>query len=680
MMVKKLNDPGQLAHEKRTRIFFLLVIILFTLLLYGNTTNNLYSLDDYIIQAMDTQVEEHGFGLVKEIFSTTYTTVTTGDGVEKSLGYRPVVRLVYALEYAIFGVMPGVAHMINILLYLTLVLVLYRVLQRVFRGYSIWFPFVITLLFIAHPVHTEVVASLKNRDELLSMLFSLLTLQMLLKYHDKSKIIYLVAGLLLYVIAFLSKPTALAFWFVFPLTLYFFTNMKWKKIGVIFGLLTLMIVIGGMMPFWFLDRIRDVSMVDNPLYFEDNIWYILGTGMYSLGYYVKLLVIPHPLLYYYGYDMIPLVNLGNLWVILSILLYAGILGVAIWKAREKHVISYALFFFLVTIAMFANIYRPVPGIIGERFLLIPSVAFSIVLAWLIFKLFKAVPESAVNKGSRIMFVMIFTGLILIPYSYKTVKRNAAWYTDLSLYNADMPYLENSVKAHDLMGNTTMRKIERELAQPVNVAKFIMPEISKALKHFKRAVEIWPEHASSWKNMGMIYNHPRIAEHLVAKGDTADFMRFKRGAISSFKKALEIEPGDGKALFNLGFTYENVGEIDSAIYYYERCIASNRQIINPRSRLANLMFMMGDLDKAVELNEEIMWISPDEALPYINFGNYYMMSGDTLHAVIAFEDAAKRNAQPEVFAFLSEYFSNIGETQKAQFYKNKHTQAMQAPKQ
>lgn len=677
MMVKKLKDPGQRTHEKRTRIFFLLVIILFTLLLYGNTTNNLYSLDDYIIQAMDSQVQEQGFGSITEIFTSTYTTVTTGDGVEKSFGYRPVIRLVYALEYAVFGVKPGVAHMINILLYLAVVLVLYRVLIRIFRDYSIWFPFVITLLFIAHPVHTEVVASLKNRDELLSMLFSLMTLQMLLKYHDKSKIIYLVAGLLLYVIAFLSKPTALAFWFVFPLTLYFFTNMKWKKIGIIFGLITLMIMFAGLMPFWFLDRVRDVSMVDNPLYFEDNIWYILGTGMYSLGYYVKLLVIPHPLLYYYGYDMVPLVNLGNLWVILSILLYAGILGVAIWKVRGKHVISYALFFFLVTIAMFANIYRPVPGIIGERFLLVPSVAFSIVLAWLIFKLFKAVPESAVNKAGRIMFVMIFTGLILTLYSYKTVIRNTAWYTDLSLYNADMPHLENSVKAHDLMGTTTMRKIERELAQPVNVAKFIMPEINKSLKHFKRAVEIYPEHASSWRNMGMIYNHPRIAEHLVAKGDTAEFMRFKRGAISSFKKALEIEPKDGKALFNLGFTYENVGEIDSAIFYYERCIASNPRIINPRSRLANLMFMMGDLDKAVELNEEIMLISSDEALPYINFGNYYMMSGDTLHAVIAFEDAAKRNAQPEVFAFLSEYFSNIGDAQKARFYKNKYTQAMQA---
>jgi len=419
-------------------------------------------------------------------------------------------------------------------------------------------------------VHTEVVASLKNRDELLSMLFSLLTLQMLLKYHDKSKLVYLVLGLFLYILAFLSKSTALAFWLVFPLTLYFFTNMNWKKIGMISGLITLMIVLGWLVPFWFLDGGRDVSMVENPLYFEDNIWNILGTGIYGLGYYFRLLLVPHPLLYYYGYDMIPVVNLGNIWVILTILFYAGILGIAIWKAREKHVISYAIFFYLFTIAMFSNIGKPVPGIIGDRFLLIPSIGFVMVLAWLIFKLFKAIPEPTYNAGKRIFFVMVFTALILIPYSYKTVTRNTDWFSDLSLYEADMEYLDNSVKAHDLMGTTIKKKIELELSKQVNVAKFLMPSINRALGHFRRAVEIWPGHTSSWVNMGMIYNNPRIAEHLMAKGDTAQYISFKKNAISSFSRAIELDPGDGKALFNLGLTYEGCGRCIQQQCIFYRC--------------------------------------------------------------------------------------------------------------
>jgi len=686
-MVKQLKDPGEIANEKGIRFFFLVVIILYTLLLYGNTLNNRYSLDDYIIQGQSGQLVKEGIQSIGDIFSTTYTNKSSAEGLEKSYGYRPLVRVVFALEYSILnisGIDPfqnpiaaaKAGHLVNILLYLTLVLILYRLLRRFFKDYSIWFPFVIILLFIAHPVHTEVVASLKNRDELLSMIFSLLTLQMLFKYHDKNKNLHLIIALFLYVLAFLSKPTAMAFWLVYPLCLYFFTDMKLKKITIITGLIALMGILGGIVPFWFLERIRDFSMVENPLYFEDNLWYILGTGMYSLGYYFKILLIPHPLLYYYGYNMIPLVNLGNIWVILSILAYAGILAIAIWKFRQKHVISFAILFYLLTIAMFSNIVKPAPGIIAERFLLAPSLGFVIVLAWLIFILFKAKPESVINKGNRIFFVMVLTVLILIPYSLKTYKRNQSWYSDRSLYNADMRFLDNSVKAHDLMGTSIMNRVERELSKPVNVAKFLMPEINKSLGHFQRAIEIWPGHTSSWKNMGMIYNNPRIGEHLMAKGDTAEFIAFKHKAVRSFRRALEIEPEDGKALFNLGFTYESIGKVDSAMYYYEQCIQYNPTIINPRSRLADLNFMLGNTQKAIDLNKEITRIDPAEAVPYLSFGNYYMIMGDTLKAVESYEEAARRNARPEVYAFLAQYYIDQGDMEKAQMYREQYNNAIQ----
>jgi len=673
-MVKELKDPARRVSDRNTRIFFVVFIIAFTFILYGNTVRNGYSLDDYIIQGVDTELSGNFLKSLSEIFTTTYTTVNTGDGIEKSFGYRPVVRLVFAVEYAIFGARPGIGHFINILFYLAVVLLLYRILQRIFRGYNIWFPFVITLLFMAHPVHTEVVASLKNRDELISMLLSLLTLLLLLKYSDRGRTRHLLLGLFLYVLAFLSKPTALAFWLVFPLTLYFFTGMKIRRILLITGLITLMIVIGGMMPFWFLDRVRDVSMVDNPLYFEDNFWNILGTGMYSLLYYLRLLAVPHPLLYYYGYDMIPVVNLANPWVVLSILLHLALLGIAILKFREKHVISYAILFYLLTIAMYSNIVQPVPGIIGERFLLVPSIAFAMALAWVLFMIFKAVPTSTSIRASRIFFVTVFTVLILIPYTWKTIDRNRDWASEISLFRADEKHLDRSVKAHDLMGTIIMRNVERELAKQVNVAKFLMPQIRQSIGHFESAVEIWPGHASSWKNLGMIYNNPRIAEHFLASGDTLEYLHFKKKAVSSFKQALVLEPGDGKALFNLGFTYENTGRMDSAMFYYEKCIRHNPGIINPRSRLADLKFMMGDVQEAIRLNREIIRIDPMEALPYVSFGNYYMIMGDTLKAIESYEEAAKRNTRPEVFAFLAEYYSGEGNEEKARYYRNLYNQA------
>ncbi len=685
-MGNKLKNSGAVANDKRTRTAFLVIIILFSLLLYGNTLSNRYSADDYIIIKQSGQVLENGIQSVGDFFSMAYFSEGSAESLEKEAGYRPLVRIFYALEYSIlsvFGTDPlqdpiaaaKAAHFINILLFLTLVLILYRFLRRIFIDYSPWFPFVIILLFIAHPVHTEVVASLKYQDELLSMIFSILALQTLLKYHDKNKIVYLIMGLLLYVLAFLSSSTALAFWLVFPLCFYFFTDMKQKKIAIITSLIALIGIIGGIIPFWLLDRIGDFSMIENPLYFENNIWYILGTGMYSLGYYLKILLIPHPLLFYYGYDMVPLVKLGNIWVILSILGYTGMLAIAIWKFREKHVISFAILFYLVTIAMFSNILRPVPGIIAENYLLAPSLGFAIALAWLIFKLFKARPESIENKGSRIFFTALLTLLILIPYSYKTYNRNQNWNSDNSIHSTDMKYLDNSVKAHEIMGTAMKKRIEIELSKKVNVAKFLMPDINRALGHFQRAVEIWPGHTASWINMGLIYSNPRISEHLAAKKDTAEFMAFKQNAFLSFNKALEIEPDNGEALFNVGMFYEGMGVVDSAIFYYEECIRFNPEIINPRSRLANIFFMNGNMKRAIELQNEIIQIDPMEALPYVSFGNYFMMKGDTLKAVENYEEAAIRNARPEVYAFLSQYYMDQGDMSKAEKYREQYNKAI-----
>ena len=679
-MAKAASDKEKILRKdnsRMTRTIFLLVIVAFTFLLYGNTMKNGYSLDDYIIQGHNQQLVKEGIASIGDIFTTNYTSRSSADGLEKSYGYRPMVRVLYALEYTLFGVNPRIAHFINILLYLALVLVLYRFLQRILRNYSIWFPFVITLLFIAHPVHTEVVASLKNRDEILSMLFSLTALLMIVRYADNNKIFFMIAGLLSYVLAFLSKPTALAFWLVFPLTLYFFTSISWKKIGIVLGLLFIMIFLGGMLPFLFIERVRDFSMVENPLYFESNFWNILGTGMYSLGYYLRLLVVPHPLLYYYGYNMIPVVNLANIWVILAIVFHLGILIYAILKFREKYFLSYAIFFYLITIAMFSNIVRPAPGIIAERFLLAPSLAFVMVVAYGIFRLFKASPESKANTSARIFFVAVLTAIILVPYSYKTINRNKRWFSDTTLYRADMKYLDNSVKAHDLMGTSLMRMIERELAKPVNVAKFLMPDIERAIGHFKRAVEIWPGHVSSWINLGMIYNNPRIAEHLMASGDTVKGLTFKRNAANSFKESIALDPGNGKALFNLGLTYEYVGDIDSAAYFYTQCIEHNPDIINPRSRLADIRFRQGYEQEAIRLNKEIMKLDPNEALPYLSFGNYFMFKGDTLNGIRNYEEAAKRNTRPEVFAFLSEYYQKHNDAEKAAFYRKKYLDATNA---
>ena len=49
------------------------------------------------------------------------------------------------------------------------------------------FPFIASLLFLAHPLHTEAVANIKGRDEIMTLLGSLGALWFTLKYLDTKK-------------------------------------------------------------------------------------------------------------------------------------------------------------------------------------------------------------------------------------------------------------------------------------------------------------------------------------------------------------------------------------------------------------------------------------------------------------------------------------------------------------
>jgi hypothetical protein len=110
------------------------------------------------------------------------------------------------------------------LIYAFTAYVLFILLSSIFKTRNFLFPLIISLFFIAHPVHTEVVANIKSRDELLSFLNVLLMLWFSLKFIDSKKTIHLFASLLFFYLALLSKETALVAILFLPAILYFRGN------------------------------------------------------------------------------------------------------------------------------------------------------------------------------------------------------------------------------------------------------------------------------------------------------------------------------------------------------------------------------------------------------------------------------------------------------------------------
>lgn len=101
----------------------------------------------------------------------------------------------------------------------------------------------ITLLFSAHTAHTEVVCSIKNRDEILGLLFSLAAIHFALKWQEENKWKVVLFVPLLFLLALLSKSTYIVFALIIPLSLILFSSLPFWVVGA----LTLVISALGML-------------------------------------------------------------------------------------------------------------------------------------------------------------------------------------------------------------------------------------------------------------------------------------------------------------------------------------------------------------------------------------------------------------------------------------------------
>ncbi|MEO6038651.1 MAG: hypothetical protein ABIQ93_09580, partial [Saprospiraceae bacterium] len=221
----------------KTQIFPVSILALLAFVLYGTTIGFGYLQDDQLVTWGNIFVQK-GFGGLVDIFGNDSL---LGYYVEKEKlleggRYRPLPLMTFAIEVGILGKSnPAVSHFINVLLYSFTGLALYRILLGLFplrEGGSKFFnlPFLATILFLVHPLHTEVVANVKGRDEILALLGSLGALYGTLKYFDTGKRKWLWIAAASFFLGLLSKENTTTFLAVIPLTLWMFSKISSARI------------------------------------------------------------------------------------------------------------------------------------------------------------------------------------------------------------------------------------------------------------------------------------------------------------------------------------------------------------------------------------------------------------------------------------------------------------------
>jgi tetratricopeptide (TPR) repeat protein len=803
MKIKKNSKTNKTTEWWQKKHFMHWAIFAFAFLLYANTIPNDYNMDDELV-TVHHKLTSKGVSAIPEILTSPYYSDDMGYKYE----YRPMVHVSFAIEHSLFGESAGVSHFINALLYALCCLFLFILLAKLFQGYST-FAFLITLVFAAHPIHTEVVASIKNRDEILGLLFSLLCWHTFLVASDKRSIPHIFLALFAFVASMLSKNSSFVFALIIPFSLIIFQKLKWYEpiivsllltgIGVFFIDLTnnidklwIFVAIQSLPILWFfLMRLefrqlvagiinwtkqkaiqfgltiqgKDVSesalqnldlrniKLTNPDYelhwnrtniyrlifvpvaviaicivyaltgFEiiivasvivfltgflttkyeikfaffiavnilfivllyltnqrdllahaystilliffyqylgksyiycvtvliiwfvflvanfnpassgliailliqffriKNVFYFLsvivgfqisfllyniatqtvevdemarvihatmllltfyrlkvgkniftltplvsfyalfivvilcytngglavpkspqnqfnrfianvnsadlsikptrddrpldfvessltpstplefksGTALISVLHYGKMLLLPYPMSFYYGYKYVELTSVKSPWAVVSLLLHIALLFVAIFLIRKEPLISFSVIFYFLSLVPISNFLKPIAGTLADRLDMVPSIPFCILLVVVLLKIFKLpynLSLDAIKANNGLKYSMLF---ILISYSAWTFARNLQWKDSLSLYTRDIQFVNNSAQAHNLLAHKLM---EKSYEPGFETRGDVMRD--SALMHFQASLNIYPKFFNVAYDIGRVY--------------------------------------------------------------------------------------------------------------------------------------------------------------------------------
>ncbi len=638
------NKPKAKAPSEANRLAFLknnsfaIGLFLITFVVFFNGIGNNYALDDEFYTNGGNKLTQKGVHGIKEIFRS--HTFFNNDGTGYS--YRPVTVVSFALENQFFGENPHVSHFFNVLLYALTIVLIFTILRKWFVTQGNWFSFFICLIFIVHPLHTEVVDNIKCRDELLAMLFVLLSMWAVWKHVETKKWFFLLLYPVFFWAAMLSKHTAVPFYFLIPISLWFFSDTKlWKIAAYVAPLFITSFITFLLLRHGLADESRAYLLFENPLASHPGFAVRTATSFYVIGRYLFLLFIPHPLVYYYGSFYVPDITWGNPIAILSLLVYAAIGIWTLMEVRKKSILGFGLLFYLINIAAYSNLLQCAPGIMAERYTYAASLGFCIVIMVMLFRFTKIDPAHfkwKLPEFSKVRFIIL--GITLI-FSARTFLRTSDWKDKETLYGHDMEYLHESVKANmlyaSLISSYALRaSMESRVSDGKGGVQINPKKQQEAIQRFgesrecfKHATELAPYYFTAWSNLGTTY---------FFTGET-------KSALPYFLKSVKIKSDYAEGWYNVGMAYDKLERSDSAIYAFSQSIKSDSSYVDSYSQLSRLLNLKENNPReAVRILQLAAIHKPDSEYPWTNLAGIYLQQKDSANYEVAMKKAVQINPE------------------------------------
>jgi tetratricopeptide (TPR) repeat protein len=501
---------------------------------------------------------------VRRIVSTGSWFAPTGDAAL----YRPVTTASLAANYALHGTAPLGYHVVNVVLHAAVCVLLVLVLARVTGEATI--ALLAGFLFAAHPVHTEAVASVVGRAELLAAGLALLSWWIVVARRGVAPRI--VAALVLFAGA-LAKENAITI-----VAVAVAADLIYRRrldlaayvilaLGVLAAVLLRTAVTGRGAPAALpLDNVLATAPLAARLY----------TVVAVIAAYARLLVWPVHLSADYSYPQLDLATTpADPRVLAGAAVIAAAGALAVWGWYRQRTVCFAIAFTALTFSIVSNVVVVIGTIMGERLLYLPSAGFCLLLA---------VGTVTVGRGRR--GAAVLTAIVVGLYAARTVERNTVWHDAPTFFQAMVADAPRSARSHRELGlalseqnrsdeavgemETSLRLAPDEAMTLYDFGNVLMKagRHPEAITSYERALERMPDLASAYVNLGNAYS---------ARGDEA-------AAEGVFRRGLSVSPGMPDLHLNLANAVRNQGRATEAEPEYREAIR-----LAPRNSLARLNY-------------------------------------------------------------------------------------------
>lgn len=525
---------------------------------YANTLANGFVWDDMLLVVDNPRIK--GWGRVLELL-----TQPLAPGTQY---YRPLQGLTFLTDYAVNGLAPAGFHLTNVALHALAALLFYRVARMVLRDSVA--ALVAGLLFAVHPIHTEAVAYVAGRSDSLSAIF---LLSALLLYSSP----LLSAGAFL--LALLARESAL----------------------VLVPLVALLEAGGGVAPRRRIERyaayaivvalyvaMRATTLGDQPVH--------VATAAVPIG--TRLLTLPKVVVSYLGQLVLPInLHMERRVVPASSLLDTSFLGpaallalivVLLFEARATAwPIVLGALWFAVALLPFANVV-PLDAFMAEHWLYVPSMGVFMAVGW-------RVAQSLPTR--RRVAVAAAVVAVLIAYGVRTVRRNADWATEASIFEATVRDSPSSFRALSNLGRVYLEAGDPERA---------LARLTQALAR-----------ASTPREEAIVHANRALAHSL--SGRHAD-------AVREYRRAIDLKGADAQIYTNLAGTYLAMGRVDEAKHALEEAIATDPDYAAAYNNLGVVLEQTGDRERAREAYLHAIRIDPDSMEAYVGLGDLQLADG------------------------------------------------------